>query len=178
VFENDDPRRKAYLLRMQGHSTARIAEELRTTEQAVEEWIAEASSVVRDYMTTNADQLRAMYEAAKPRISPEMRVEDARTLLDLRSVWGPTVTVSLSGEQGWTHSVYFNDLAATTFGDLVEETLEVIRRDPQVTDAIHEDREVILVAAGDLSESILQERLEAWWTERLRGVVGDAQEPE
>jgi hypothetical protein len=67
-----------------------------------------------------------------------------------------------------TCDVTFNDLAAATFVDIVAATVDFLRHDAQVTNGVHEDRELILVAAPAILRPALDERLRAWWTDQLQ----------
>ncbi len=68
------------------------------------------------------------------------------------------------------YSVSFGDVAAHEFYDLVEETVDLAKRFPGVTDALHEDRELI-VLLGDFDPAALERHVRAWWKSQLRRVL-------
>jgi hypothetical protein len=171
VFADDDPRRKVILLLYQGTPMELIAEQLGSTVEAVRKWADEAQHMVVEHQKAHPEEPDARLEAAKPRVSPEMRMDHARALLDEASGWGPILRVEPSGVEGCTHNVTFNDLASHGFSDLVEETVKLLRADQRIKEARREDRELILVSAPGISDLALSEQLTSWWTQRLREVA-------
>lgn len=167
LFGDDDLRRRAYLLTQHGRLPEDIADELGATVELVERWIAEAKMIISEQRQTHPERLAAISEAAKPVITPERRTADARTLLDPVSGWRPP-SVHESPEPGLTHLVTFNDLASSTFSDLVDETVEWLRVDPAVSDVYRADREVIVLSAPRIVPSVLEHWVRAWWNGRLR----------
>ncbi len=105
-----------------------------------------------------------------------VRAEDARYLLEL----GDFVSVetfeeteaemlAAGSDPKWAksrYSVSFDDVASHKFFDLVEESVELVKQFPGVTDALHEDRELI-VLLGDFDASALEDYLRDWWTSQL-----------
>ncbi len=171
LFDDDDPRRVALVLRLNGWPNDRIAQEMGTTEEIVARWAAEAGAIIERSRAENPERLHEILETARPRYTAEQRRDDARSLLDPSSGWGPAVRVTESGREGWDYNVSFNDLASSTFADLVTGTMEVLRADHRVREALHEDRELILVAARRLNRKTLEKELRTWWNERLREVM-------
>ncbi len=66
--------------------------------------------------------------------------------------------------------VYFNDIAAHDFFDLVEASVDVVSGFPGVRSARHEDRELIVVH-GRADPVPLQEELLRWWEAQLEALV-------
>jgi hypothetical protein len=64
--------------------------------------------------------------------------------------------------------VWFSDIAAHDFDDLVDETVLVLRSRTDVIAADREDRELITVS-GTVDNEALEADLRAWWNARLRG---------
>ena len=64
---------------------------------------------------------------------------------------------------GPTHVVGFSDETAHRREDLVAAAADFLAGLPSVTEVLHEDREVVLVTAPDLSTSELSELFAAWW---------------
>lgn len=62
--------------------------------------------------------------------------------------------------------VDYNDNIAHNFEASVEASVEVVRAFPGVTQARHEDRELIL-GWGHVNLGELEARLRSWWTDRL-----------
>jgi hypothetical protein len=167
VFDDDDPRRKVLLFRHQGWPNDRIALEMGTTEEVVARLAAEAEVIRVRYLAENRERLEEIREAARPRYAPDERRNCAQSLLDGRSGWGSILSVTESGLEGWTYNVRFNDLASTVFADLVAETVALLQDTPGVSEVIHEDRELILVAAPTIAREDLKDHLQDWWKKRL-----------
>jgi hypothetical protein len=91
------------------------------------------------------------------------RPQDARLLLSQTDF----VRVERFDEGDRGRIITFNDVAAVTFEDLVEQTVDVARAFPGVTDAWHEDRELIMLS-GDFDPRALEQSVREWWLERLR----------
>jgi plasmid stabilization system protein ParE len=65
--------------------------------------------------------------------------------------------------------VTFSDLAAHDYEGLVERTTAVVAAFPGVREAVHEDRELILVWGRDVDRAALRSALIEWWTRELNG---------
>jgi hypothetical protein len=63
--------------------------------------------------------------------------------------------------------VEYSDAIALDHEDLVDESVKVIQRFPGVTEARHEDRELIVVF-GTRDAKGLEAALRAWWADQVR----------
>lgn len=92
------------------------------------------------------------------------RPRDAQHLL----LQGDFVQIERFEEPDLGYGISFNDLAAYAFEGLVERTVEVARAFPGVTNAWHEDRELIMLS-GTFDPRALEQVVREWWLECLQG---------
>lgn len=63
----------------------------------------------------------------------------------------------------WTHEVFYEDVLAHEFEESVERSAAFLRAVDGVRDAVHEDRERLLVAAPGVASAQLKRQLRAFW---------------
>ena len=69
----------------------------------------------------------------------------------------------------FTHRVSFDDVISHRQGRRIARLVEALVAEPRVQEAVHEDREVVLVRAPELSGSELESILASLWTRRADG---------
>ena len=153
----DELRRQAVLLAYQGEQMSTITARLGASEAQVQEWIADMAGEARS----------ARSPARLPQ--PADRRALARTLLEserLLTAGGPEEEDAEADV-----FVFFNDLAAHEFYDLVERSVDVVSAVEGVDRAWHADRELICVLGG-VAPATLADVLVLWWREQLTAIVG------
>ena len=70
---------------------------------------------------------------------------------------------ALPGGRHCTHDVFYDDVLAHAYDDLVEESVIALQAVPGVTLVVHEDREYLLVGAPGLSAEDLRRELDRFW---------------
>lgn len=152
---SDERRREAVLLAYQGEPMSSITARLGASEEQVQEWIREMAA--EGGMSGSPAQSR-----------PADRRSLAQTLLDgepLLTAGGPE-----EDDEEANVFIFFNDLAAHEFYDLVERSVDVVSMVDGVDRAWHADRELICVA-GDVAPGTLEDVLLQWWTEQLQAII-------
>jgi hypothetical protein len=69
----------------------------------------------------------------------------------------------------FTHQVCFDDVISHRQGRRIARLVEALGAEPRVEDAVHEDREIVLVRAPELSGSELESILARLWKRRADG---------
>ena len=167
MTEDDALRRQANLLSLEGVPTSEVAQRLGVSVADVESWFADAWSEWEQKMASlslDGSSLPELDSVA----TDAVRREDAARLLDTQQF----LYVEVSPDPDWPadagdFTVTFDDLASHTFSDLVDESVTWLTNQPEVREAVREDREMICVW-GDLSGDRLAVELALWWRERLR----------
>ncbi len=152
----DERRREAVLLAFEGQPMSTITARLGVTEAQVQEWIREMAT--EEPSTGSA-----------ARAQPEDRRSLAQTLLEgeqLLTADGPE-----EDDEEADVLIFFNDLAAHEFYDLVERSVDVALAVDGVDRAWHADRELICVIGG-VAPNTLRDVLLRWWEEQLQAIVG------
>ncbi len=139
----------------------------RERERASPVWLEQRLSGYGNFLRSPAAEEalaegRAVMETARRRRQQE-RPSDARALLSDPDF----VSVERFDDGAREFAITFDDLAASTFEDLVEQTVEIAPTYPGVTDAWHEDRELI-VLSGAPDPSGLERAVREWWFQRLQ----------
>lgn len=88
---------------------------------------------------------------------------------DFVNVWSPKDHDPDYDDTSYNLAVSYSDTAAA-FEDLMMDSVALIEAFPGVIDVLHDDRELIRIS-GTLEPTLLQERLLAWWVERLRDIA-------
>ena len=170
MFDDDDPRRRVQLFRLQGWPNDRIADEMGTTEDIVVRWAAEADSISVPYLAENPERLREISEAGRPIYTPEQR----------RMMLGLCLTAHLPGVRlrRW-HSAPRRVGTTASPSTTSRQPRSVIwwwrlsngyEPIPRVRGVVHEDRELVLIAAPIVSQEDLEEHVRRWWNEWLQEV--------
>ena len=153
----DERQRQAVLLAYQGEPMTTITARLGVTEAQVQEWVADIAAEGRS--------------AGSPRRPPQPadRRPSAKALLES----GQFLSAGAPEEEDEEADafIFFNDLAAHEFFDLVERSVEVVSAVEGVDRAWHADRELICVMGG-VAPATLRVVLLRWWEEQLRAIVG------
>jgi hypothetical protein len=151
-------RQAAILLHQSGAPFAAIATTVGVDERVGLKWIAEAGS------PAGGDS-----QGGNAALDAERRRSAGRSLL---GSWPPFYAeVPSDVEVGQDHvEVWFDDEAAHTLSDLVEESVAVIAAVPGVERAWREDTEFIMVY-GSATPVEITGTLDLWWRDRLGGIV-------
>jgi transposase-like protein len=153
----DERQRQAVLLAYQGEAMSTITARLGVTEAQVEKWLADMAA-----------EAGSAPSPARPR-RPVDRRPLAETLLksgQLLSAGGPE-----EEDEEANVFIFFNDVAAHEFYDLVERSVDVLSAVEGVDRAWHADRELICVV-GAVAPATLRDMLLRWWDEQLKGIIG------
>lgn len=118
-----------------------------------------------------ADMAAEARSAPSPALPPQIadRRTSARTLLDT----GQLLSAGEPEEEDAEADafVFFSDLAAHEFYDLVERSVDVVSAVEGVDRAWHADRELICVV-GCVAPETLRDVLLRWWKAQLTAIVG------
>ena len=154
---SDERQREALLLAYQGEPMSTITARLGVTEAQVQKWLADIAA-----------EARSAPLPAGPAQRGDRR-ELAQTLLDggeFLSAGGPEEKDEVADV-----FIFFNDLAAHEFYDLVERSVDVVAAVEGVDRAWHADRELICVM-GAVAPATLRDVLLRWWEEQLGAIIG------
>jgi hypothetical protein len=83
----------------------------------------------------------------------------------------PSHVVGIAGRGG--HFVYFDDVAAYAFDDLVDQTIDLIAALPGVESVYRQDRELIRFQGTALDLAAIDRHLQQWWHARLVEIATD-----
>lgn len=97
------------------------------------------------------------------------RPEHAREALDSGDL--PDVVTAEAALGDADVGVWFSDLLAHEFSDLVEATVPIVQSAAGVTRAAWENREFIAVYGAAVDRDGLQATVQGWWVERLRAIA-------
>ena len=153
----DERQREAVLLAHQGEPMSTITARLGVTEAQVQKWLADMAA-----------EARSAPSSARPGQRGD-RGPLAQTLLDggeLLSAGGPE-----EEDEEADVFIFFNDLVAHEFYDLVERSVGVVAAVEGVDRAWHADRELICVM-GAVPPATLRDVLLRWWEEQLAAIIG------
>jgi len=153
---------------MNGVPNEQIANELNLPVSEVERLGREGQRIGAEILADPEVQAESARRWEEARRSSADRVASARQLLSSESF----LTVEhpedpeLLEPSAAAAFVWFSDIAAHDFDDLVDETVVVLRSRPDVEAAHREDRELIIVS-GRAEIETLQHDLRSWWRQRL-----------
>ena len=153
----DERQREAVLLAYQGEPMSTITARLGVTEVQVQKWLVDMAA-----------EERSAPSPARPG-HPGDRSQLARTLLEsgqLLSAGGPE-----EEDEEADVLIFFSDLAAHEFYDLVERSVDVVSAVEGVDRAWHADRELVCVM-GAVAPATLRDVLLRWWEEQLGAIMG------
>ena len=154
---SDERQREALLLAYRGEPMSTITARLGVSEAQVQKWLADMAAEARSAPSPARTGQRGD------------RRQLAQTLLnsgELLSAGGPE-----EEDEEADVFIFFNDLAAHEFYDLVERSLDVVAAVEGVDRSWHADRELICVM-GAVAPAALRDVLFRWWEERLGAIIG------